>query len=269
MTTSARISPRDLPIPVIDLEVARGPTTRPGARRGNRRRVAEACAVSAVLIGSLVAALPVSSASAQIFSGGGWKIENNDYQIRSLDIHTPYVFTFTSAANRSLFTPYLTAVASQLAQATGLRFTVSTIIEPAPTSCGNAPKHHIVFDRQYRPTGQAGISQANPCTTLDGSNSAWGGWVTMDSEYWTGWNLTTAMLKNSFAHESGHMVGLDHPNSPAGTAYACPKTSDGYLPVMCSPNGGYTDSRAGQYVRQADVPGLKQLVRNGGGTPPA
>ncbi|MER6319497.1 hypothetical protein ABT237_37975 [Streptomyces sp. NPDC001581] len=43
-------------------------------------------------------------------------------------------------------------------------------------------------------------------------------------------------------------------------------TDSGRFPVMCSPTSAYQDKRAGTYVQQFDVQGLRLLAAGGGAT---
>jgi hypothetical protein len=131
----------------------------------------------------------------------------------------------------------------------------------------------------YRPTGVKGMSYAWNCYTnrpgQPDDHAAWGGWTWIDSEYWyanwwsTNSTVNSAKIKNAITHEIGHLVGLDHPNTDLdgdGTveSYECVRTTYGYLPVMCSPNGGYDTADGGGDFTSKDTPGLRQLVANYG-----
>ncbi len=214
--------------------------------------------VIALVMGAFSFNTPVQAAP--IYQGTGWKLLTS-YGIYKLDPNTPYVFTFTSSTNRTRFTPGLQTMASQL-RSVGINITVSTTIEAAPANCAVHPAGHIIFDAAYRPlNGQAGYSRTYPCAGLGGF--AAGGRVVINTEYTQlggSWYLPTYMYKNLLIHEAGHAMGLDHPNSPATTAYACPSSS-GYRVTMCSPNGGYTNSSAGLFT-PLDMNGFKQLKLN-------
>ena len=117
------------------------------------------------------------------------------------------------------------------------------------------------------------MSTADPCVST-ADNSAWGGHLRINSEYWAaGWYSTDPaqqeiMRKNVISHELGHIFGLAHPNydrdgDGAVENYECVKNSAGWTPTLCSPNGGYrTTSSAGRFVTEFDVAGLKQLALN-------
>ncbi|MGW4223053.1 hypothetical protein ACWEG1_06300 [Streptomyces bauhiniae] len=241
-------------------------------------RVARAVlpALAAVLL--LVVAPAQASVAGPVYSGTGWQIATKD-GIHSLDTKDPYLFTFADSASRTRLTPYAQAVAAQLNDVTGLTFTVSTTIEAPPTS-GCPAEHHLILGVKYRPSGIAGMSWAGNCYTnrpgQEDDHAAWGGVTWLDSEYWStsSWfssdpTVNTAKTKNAVTHEIGHLIGLDHPNQDLdgdGTVenFECAKTYYGYLPVMCSPNGGYNTTSGGGQFTSIDTPGLRQLVANYG-----
>lgn len=217
-------------------------------------------------------------AATPVYSGTGWKIATKD-GIHSLSPRA-YVITFADTASRTRLTPYAQAAATQLTSVTGTTFTVTTTIE-TPPAVGSCPaEHHLILGVKYRPVGTVGMSYAWNCyTNRPGSvddHAAWGGWTWIDSEYWStsSWfssnsTVNTAKVKNAVTHEIGHLVGLDHPNYDKDgdgkvESYECARTYYGYLPVMCSPNGGYTTSSGGGQFTSIDTPGLRQLVKNYG-----
>lgn len=204
------------------------------------------------------------------FHGTGWKALTS-HGITSIHPQ-PYVIVFADSTARSRLTPYLTGPASQITATTGVQVTVSTTLDTTPV--GTCPAwRRIVVHYSYRPTGTAGMSTADPCVST-ADNSAWGGHLRINSEYWAaGWYSTDPtqqeiMRKNVITHELGHIFGLAHPNydrdgDGAVENYECVKNSAGWTPTLCSPNGGYrTTSSAGRFVTEFDVAGLKQLALN-------
>jgi hypothetical protein len=78
--------------------------------------------------------------------------------------------------------------------------------------------------------------------------------------------VNEARRRNAVTHELGHLA-LGHPNRDLDRdgivePYECERTAYGYLPVMCSPSGGYTSSAGGGKFTSVDTPGLRQMVRN-------
>jgi hypothetical protein len=231
---------------------------------------------------ALVAALLLILATGQataglVYSGTGWKIATKD-GIHSIS-PKPYVITFTDSTSRTRLTPYATAVATQLTDVTGTQFTVTTTLEAAPATGSCPTEHHLILGLKYRPIGDAGVSVAYNCYTnrpgAEDDHAAWGGWTWLDTEYWnaawfsTNATINAARIKNAITHEIGHIVGLDHPNRDLDADgktedYECARTTYNYLPVMCSPHGGYTTAGGGGLYTSRDTPGLKQLVANYG-----
>ncbi|WP_328582527.1 M12 family metallo-peptidase [Streptomyces sp. NBC_00370] len=228
-----------------------------------------------IAAGAALGLLPAMSASAagtQVYSGKGWKA--------LADIHslsgdgTGYTIQFASADAKTKLTPAAKQAAAQLTSVTGIKFTLSTTIKASTEACATTPRHVLTLGAKYRPLdGQAGMSGGWNCyNTAD--RSAWGGWAWIDTEYWTepNWFSTDATvnaskIKNAVVHEIGHTIGLDHPNKDLdgdGTvaSFECDLTTDKYLPVMCSPNGGYTAAADGGKFTSLETPGLKQLAAN-------
>lgn len=217
-----------------------------------------------------------AASTAPVYSGAGWRIWTEN-QIHSLD-SAPYTFTFASTAARTKLTPYIKAAASQLATITGVTFIVSTTVEAPPTA-GCPAWHHLIVGLKYRPSGIRGESITATCTTTNpgqpSNYAAWGGTAMIDTEwFYSHWftadaTLNSVRIKNGITHETGHLVGLDHPNKDLNkdgkvTLTECQRTVHGYLPVMCGSAGGYTFKSGGGKFTSRDIPGLQQLVKNRG-----
>lgn len=212
-------------------------------------------------------------ATTPVYSGYGWKI------LTRKGIHSihpdGYTIYFASDLARDRMRGHLNDVADQLASVTGVSFNVNTSTLRSTGGFTSCPaRHEIIVSHEYRPMGEKGMSQALPCySTYD--NSAWGGYVRIDGEYWReDWFSTNDVLNkarrlNAITHEVGHVIGLDHPNKDLDRdgsveAHECEKTYYGYLPVMCAPKGGYTGSKSGGEFTSIDKPGLRQLEANYG-----
>ena len=206
-----------------------------------------------------------------VYSGKGWKASThrNIYSINP----DPYTVVFATSTARTKLTPYFKAAAAQITTITGVRVTVTTTLDTTPVEkC--PPRHRIVAHYKHRPTGAAGVSVALPCHQPS-DQSAWGGHVLMDSEYWTvaNWFSTNATVNDTYrkdgvVHEFTHIFGLDHPNTDLDKdgvvePRECVKNSSGVKPVMCAPNRGYTTaSVGGRYTSQFDAAGLRQMAFN-------
>lgn len=230
-------------------------------------------ALSATVVALVVAlATPADSATGPAYSGRGWQIWTGQ-GIYSLN-PDPYEIVFADTTARTKLKPYLTKPAAQATTVTGVQITVTDTIDPTPAELC-PPRHRIVVHYGYRPTGEQGMSQANPCYEIS-NGSAWGGHMLIDSEYWTSsaWFSADPVKNdgyrwNTISHELGHVLGLAHPNTDVdgdGTIEAneCVATASGTRPVMCSPNtGGYLNAiDAGRFTPPFDEPGLKQLAAN-------
>jgi hypothetical protein len=200
-------------------------------------------------------------------------------------VPTGYQFKYGDAQSAAVLHPYIDAIRSQVTAVTGVPFGV------ASTYGGSAlADDHVIFVfAEYRPCdangnfvggghGAPGESCGDP--SVDGSTLV-GGVAYLDSEYWrtdgslSGYTDAT-QVKNLVTHEVGHAIGLAHANASGinSTTLDCVEGNDGgEKPIMCSADGhgigGYTDDRAGEYVQQYDVAGLRAMAANGGATLPA
>ena len=221
-------------------------------------------------LAALVAAFFMSSSPAQtnepVLSGEGWTTFR-DIPITSIDSTYPYVLNFGSEAAESRLRPYAEDVARQLRETTGLDITVSTDLnQDGERTCYTHPYHQITLGLKKSPVPTEGNSRAYPCYST-GDNSAWGGWLFMDADYWSrpGWFCghearNESAIRNAVLHEVVHVLGLDHPNRD-GEPFEC--VPEGVQPVMCSPRGGYLSATNGGTLTTYDKAGLVQLVENG------
>ncbi|MEU6480354.1 hypothetical protein ABZ858_26420 [Streptomyces sp. NPDC047017] len=234
--------------------------------------------LAAVAAATLLTAGHASAAGTQVYKGTGWQLESSMTAsgdgIHSLNKNATYTITFADSAARKTLEYYYKPLADWMTKQTGVKFTVSATNLPEPTACSTAPIHTIVIGLKTRPMKDKGMSHTSPCyDTRD--DTAYGAWIDMDKEYWdhpgwfsgTGKNTTLdfAMIWNANAHELGHAIGLDHPNTRDSKGvvkpFDCVKNSAGWRPLMCSPNGGPTNKTGVNYTAY-DIAGIKQLVAN-------
>ena len=224
-------------------------------------------AIAVALATTAVIGLPTTAdavTGTQIYAGTGWKA-NTNRSIHSIDPNRQYTITFSSTTTKNLTSKYLTRAIPQL-QAAGVKINIGGVETVAEGTC--PPRGHIWIQRKYRPlNGKPGYSRALPCHDTT-NNSAWGGVVQMDSEYYDGrWKMSTAGMWNAHVHEVLHVMGLNHPNYDKDRDgrvedYECVATSYGNRPIMCSPSGGYKTSTSMGKLVGFDVNGIKQLLAN-------
>lgn len=194
-----------------------------------------------------------------------------------------YEFKYGDASAQIALAPYVDRVRAQLTAVTGVPFGVASTTGLSAVGTGT-----VFVVLQYRPcsatgsyvgagNGVAGESCGSPMVD---AGVVTGGVAYFDSEYWLADGSPSTFgagpigLRNLVTHEVGHALGLAHPNASGVTSTAgdCVAGNDGgELPVMCSGTGGvggYTDDRAGEYVQQFDVQGLRALAAAGGAALP-
>jgi hypothetical protein len=243
------------------------PTPRP-----DRSILTLTLALAGILAAFLMAAPGTRAATTTpAYKGTGWKAwtANGIYSLAP----DGYTIVFATSTARTKLTPYLKGPASQVTASVGVPVTVSTTIDTTPvTSC--PARHRIIVHYTYRPMGLKGMSQTRAChNTADGS--AWGAHVSIDTEYWStsSWFSTNSTVndgyrKDTVAHELGHALGLDHPNTDLNkngivASGECVKNTAGIKPVLCSTNRGPVPSTAaGRYTSEFDLAGLRQMLAN-------
>ncbi|MGW3400306.1 hypothetical protein [Streptomyces zhihengii] len=232
-------------------------------------RIRRGLLATAATVTATTAMAAISAPPGPVYSGAGW-IAELDQPIRS--IHPGgYEIVFADHRARIFARPYFSRAAAQITVLTGIPVTLTTKIDTTPV--GTCPaRHRIIVTMEHQPMGLPGYSQARPCWDSR-DNSAWGGHIRMDSEYWDGpwfgpdWDVNQQYRRNISAHELGHILGLDHPNADlnrdgAVDKFECVRNEDGWTPLMCSPNGGYrTDVGSGTFT-EFDAAGLKQMADN-------
>ncbi|WP_235619104.1 ricin-type beta-trefoil lectin domain protein [Embleya scabrispora] len=193
-----------------------------------------------------------------------------------------YVIRFLDRRAAEWLGPYVRASAAELARITGLSISVDP--EPAgyayPRSRGeivvgalagpcvvpaDGGAWRAVTDGSGTPGWSCGFHARGVPDTVTGGHAY------IDTSFFTAEGkpiarLGEAGMRNHISHELGHTLGLGHADDAPG---GCVRGADsGEAPVMCTVSNGYQDSRAGQYVQQFDVQGLRALAEAGGAPVP-
>jgi hypothetical protein len=182
-----------------------------------------------------------------VVAGNGWKLQAP--RITHLDTQ-PWIIAFHDTASRAKLTPYLKNTAAELAADTGLKFTVTTKI--VPVAVGKCPPSHTI---SYRYMSKPNPDRPNQSFTGTCSlnKAAYSAYVYINSDYWApGRRFHEWQRMNVIWHESGHAVGLTHPDT-------CPRNSAGLQPLMCG--DPYKDLRTRRYS-SFERTAFRQLVLN-------
>lgn len=197
----------------------------------NTRAITSTALAATLIAGALITAPRAHATTGPVVSGNGWKLLPN---ITHIDTQ-PYTIAFHDTTSRTRLTPYVKNVAAEL-RSYGIPITLSTRI--VPTKPGTCPPSHTISYRW--------ISKPNPdrpnqsftgtCTLKQAPYSAY---VYINSDYWApGRRFHEWQRMNVIWHESGHAVGLAHPNT-------CPRNTAGLQPLMCG--DPYKDLRTRRY----------------------
>ncbi|MEU5322925.1 hypothetical protein AB0G67_40175 [Streptomyces sp. NPDC021056] len=215
------------------------------------RTATNAALVFTLVAGAVLFAPDRAHAAGPVTSGTGWKI--NAPRITHIDTK-PWTIAFHDTASRSKLTPYLKNTAAELSSRLGVTFTVTTRI--VPITRGECVTGHTI---SYRYMSKP--DPAKPTSSFTGScgntqHAADGAYVYINSDYWrTNSGITEPTRMNVIWHESGHAVGLGHPNT-------CPRDKTGKKPLMCASGAnGYNDLRTRRYTTW-EATGLRRLVTN-------
>lgn len=221
------------------------------------------CTVAGAIAAALALTATQATAATLTYSGTGWKI-NTAEKVKALSPSRQHTVTFSSAAIKTYWAPYLSRMITQL-NAMGVKIKVGGVATMSTSAC--PPKGTIYFTEAYRPLGTAGYSKAGSC--VDSAGTQYSGIVWMTSEYRSGArSLSTTLRYNLPTHEILHALGLDHPNYDRDKdgkveKFECATTSYGNRPLECSPNGGYqTTKYRGTLVPSLDGKGIEALLAN-------
>ncbi|MCC3769860.1 ricin-type beta-trefoil lectin domain protein [Streptomyces sp. UNOC14_S4] len=215
--------------------------------------------------------------------GEGWKLA--DGVTKSLA--TGYTIKFYDQKSVDWLGRYVKASADDLRRITNLPISVNT----SPVGWNYVrPQGEIVIGVAKRPcvppadNGQTGwkvVRDGSGTPNLSCGFISWSGDGTVtsghayiDSEFFTAdgkpaasWGGETFM-RNHISHELGHTMGLTHADRSATRGDCAVGKDSGEKPVMCTANHGYQDARAGTYVQQLDVQGLRYLATGAGAAVP-
>jgi len=200
---------------------------------------------AAALIGAPGRAHPTTG---PVVAGNGWKLQAP--RITHIDTGA-WTIAFHDTTSRTRLTPYATNVAAELTSYLGVKFTVTTNI--VPTAVGTCPPSHTI---SYRWTSKP--DPAHPTSSFTGTcdnrrGAAYSAYVYINSDYWAAGSPYPEWLRmNVIWHESGHAVGLNHPDT-------CPTDTYGVRPLMCADS--YKDLRTRRYTHY-EAAGFRNLVTN-------
>ncbi|WP_030774740.1 ricin-type beta-trefoil lectin domain protein [Streptomyces sp. NRRL F-2664] len=216
--------------------------------------------------------------------GEGWKLSGATKWLA-----TGYTIKFYDQKSADRLGPYVRASAADLRRITNLPVAVDT--KPVGWDYMR-PKGEVVIGVLPRPcvppAGEGTMGSTGWKVVRDGSGTAnlscgftsssvaetvTSGHAYIDESFFTPAGKPTAAMgetymRNHISHELGHTLGLTHANRSLNRG-DCVKGSDsGQFPVMCSPAHAYQDKRAGTYVQQFDVQGLRRLAAGAGAVLP-
>ncbi|MDX6761357.1 RICIN domain-containing protein [Streptomyces sp. F8] len=217
-------------------------------------------------------------------SGEGWKLSGATKWLA-----TGYTIKFYDQKSADWLGPYVQASAADLRRITNLPVAVDT----KPVGWDYArPKGEVIMGVLHRPclppAGEGTMGSTGWKIVRDGTGTAnlscgftsssvpetvTSGHAYIDDSFFTPAGKPTAAMgetymRNHISHELGHTLGLTHANRSLTKGDCVKGTDSGQFPVMCSPAYAYQDKRAGTYVQQYDVQGLRRLAAGAGATLP-
>lgn len=232
--------------------------------------------------GSRAAAAPRSAAVAAATppQGEGWKLSGATKWLA-----TGYTIKFYDQKSADWLAPYVKATAADLQRITNIPVAVDT--HPVGWDYSR-PRGEVVIGVAHRPcvppAAEGSMGNTGWKVVRDGSGSAnlscgftsssladtvTSGHAYIDDEFFTSAGKPTAsmgeaVMRNHISHEIGHTLGLTHANRSMTKGDCVKGTDSGEFPVMCTPTYAYKDKRAGTYVQQFDVQGLRLLAAGAG-----
>ncbi|WP_328739785.1 ricin-type beta-trefoil lectin domain protein [Streptomyces erythrochromogenes] len=231
---------------------------------------------------SAAAAAPTTPAAAAPPQGEGWKLSGATKWLT-----TGYTIKFYDQKSADWLGPYVQASAADLRRITNLPVAVDT--KPVGWDYVR-PKGEVIVGVLHRPcvppAGEGSMGSTGWKIVRDGTGTAnlscgftsssvaetvTSGHAYIDDSFFTAAGKPTAAMgetymRNHVSHELGHTLGLAHANRSLTKSDCVKGTDSGQFPVMCSPTYAYQDKRAGTYVQQYDVQGLRRLAAGAGAT---
>ncbi|MFC9584556.1 ricin-type beta-trefoil lectin domain protein [Streptomyces yangpuensis] len=229
---------------------------------------------------SAAAAAPAAPAAPTPPQGEGWKLSGATKWLAS-----GYTIKFYDQKSADWLGPYVQASAADLRRITNLPVTVDT--KPVGWDYVR-PKGEVIVGVLHRPcvppAGEGTMGSTGWKVVRDGTGTAnlscgftssseaetvTSGHAYIDDSFFTPAGRPTAAMgetymRNHISHELGHTLGLTHANRSLNRSDCVKGTDSGQFPVMCSPAYAYQDKRAGTYVQQFDVQGLRRLAAGAG-----
>ncbi|MFE1791480.1 ricin-type beta-trefoil lectin domain protein [Streptomyces sp. NPDC059525] len=217
-------------------------------------------------------------------SGTGWKLSGATKWLT-----TGYTIRFYDQKSADWLAPYAKATAADLQRITTLPVTVDTkpvgwdhvrlkgevivgvlhrpCVPPADEGTMGSTGWKVVRDGSGTANLSCGFTNSSVPETVTSGHA-----YIDDSFFTTQGKPTAAMgetyMRNHISHEIGHTLGLTHANRSLTKGDCVKGTDSGEFPVMCSPAYAYQDKRAGTYVQQFDVQGLRLLAAGAGAALP-
>ncbi|MGW0365321.1 ricin-type beta-trefoil lectin domain protein [Streptomyces sp. NPDC002990] len=216
--------------------------------------------------------------------GEGWKLSVSG-AVKWLS--AGYTVKFYDQKSADWLAPYVKASAADIQRNTNVRVSVDT----KPVGWDYArPKGEVIMGVLHRPClpPAAGSTETGWQVVRDGSGSpnlscgfhsasepatVTSGHAYIDSEFFTADGKPSASMgetymRNHISHELGHSLGIAHANRSETRGDCAKGTDSGQVPVMCTPAYAYQDKRAGAFVQQFDVQGLRYLAAGAGAALP-